>query len=137
MPFGQAGFNVGQDSGGFGNIFGTILSSLPDILSQVPGVIGAIRGQPQQRAIAAPAGQAFSFPGLGLGEPGTVLGEILGGGVPPLFKQTMTRTVPISEFSVISPTTGKCETWLHARPFGWKINKSNVRGRRRHHHHPR
>ncbi len=139
MPFGQMGFNVGQDQGG-GGIFSSILASLPDILSQVPGVIGAIRGPGRApSAVTQFAGSGpgtLSFPGLGLGEPGTVLGEILGGGVPPLFRQTMTRTVPISEFSVIGPT-GRCETWLHARPKGWKINKSNVSGRRRHHHHPR
>jgi len=43
---------------------------------------------------------------------------------------------PVNKVQVMGPD-GKCHTWLHATPKGWKINATNVSGRRRHHHHPR
>jgi hypothetical protein len=47
-----------------------------------------------------------------------------------LFRLTAQRITPLPELSLIGPD-GKCHTWLHARPKGWKINKAGVTGRTR------
>ena len=46
------------------------------------------------------------------------------------------RPRPVNKIQVMGPD-GKCHTWLHATPKGWKVNASNVSGRRRRHSHPR
>ncbi len=144
VPFGQAGF-MSTQSGGSG--FGGILSAIPDIIGALTGGAGFF---PQ----AAPT-QSFVGPLLGAGAKtiaknipgilgGVALGELVeglvgGGGAGSsggLFRPTASKVMPVPEITQIGPD-GKCHTWLHATPKGWKINKSNVSGRRRHHHHPR
>lgn len=144
MGFGQRGFGFSGGDGGGGGFLG----GLSGLLSAATPLISNLFGPqaPVQSAVALPA-LAFGglAPAIGRQLPGIVgglgIGELIGqlggggGGAPPgqLFRNTMTRVVPISEFSMIGPD-GKCHTWLHATPKGWKINKSNVSGRRRHRH---
>ncbi len=122
MPFGQMGLVASQDSGG-GSFFDRLLRGLPDI------ILG-----PSAGLFPAPP----SLPGPGLVQPqlqvpglGTLTGQPASNA---LFRPTASRIMPVTEFSLIGPD-GKCHTWLHARPKGWKINRSNVSGRRRHRHH--
>jgi len=72
------------------------------------------------------------FPGL---FPGSSAAAAANGG---LFKPPMAsmKPRPVNKIQVMGPD-GKCHTWLHATPKGWKVNATNVSGRRRHHHHPR
>ncbi len=60
-----------------------------------------------------------------------------GGGSPigALFRMTASgRVRPVNRATILGPD-GQCHTFLHATPKGWKVNVSNVSGRRRHHHH--
>lgn len=134
MPFGQAGFTLGQAGGGFlGGLSGVLEAATPLLTSIFArGGGGAQPGGFPAMPAGFPSAMGLTLPGT---TPGTALGELFGGGVPPLFRPTMTRIVPVPEFSLIGPD-GKCHTWLHARPKGWKINRTNVSGRRRRHHHP-
>lgn len=136
MPFGQAGFNVGQ-TGGFGGFLEGFGGFLEQATPLITSLIGGRRGGRAPQPIQAQAAGFFDFPST---DPGSALGELLGGvtggGVPTLFRPTASRIAPLNMFSVIGPD-GKCHTWLHATPKGWKVNKANVSGRRRHHHHPR
>ncbi len=151
MPFGQMGFMGGQDGGGF-------FDALPAILqAATPLALGLIRPEafapntllPSQQfgPAAVMAGAARAGAALGRNLPailgGAVAGEVVssvaggGGGDMTLFRQTATGVARArNHFTTIGPD-GKCHTWLHAVPKGWRVNASNVSGRRRHHHHPR
>jgi len=140
MPFGQAGFMAGQDGGGGGFLGG--LANLATALTPIG--LGLFGPQPQQQNVGLGFGGAV-LGGLARQIPGVLGGLVLGegleavqsqGSMGALFRPTATRIVPVPELSMIGPD-GKCHTWLHATPKGWKINRSNVSGRRRHHHHPR
>ncbi len=142
MPFGQMGFTATQEGGGGPGFF----QNLPAILAAVTGGRGFFPPDPTRASIVAPilrggAAVARQLPGILGGLAAGELFEGLGGGgevVPDtaFFRTTVARLTPTPEISMIGPD-GKCHTWLHATPRGWKINRSNVTGRRRHHHHPR
>lgn len=131
---------------GFGQAGLAFLGGLADIAQPfIPLAQQFLGGGRQLQQPASFFPQAPQQAGLGdflqnLVDPQSPLGQVLpgfpgGAGAPSgLFRQTMSRLAPVNEFAVIGPD-GKCHTWLHAVPRGWKINKSNVTGRRRHHHH--
>lgn len=142
MPFGQAGFTTGQDSGLFGLSpvgGGGFFDSLPGIIEAITGGRGVFPQTQTTQFAGAAAKVAKQLPGI-LG--GLAGGELLeglfgnGGNGGALFKPSASRIVAVPEITMMGPD-GKCHTWLHATPKGWKINKSNVTGRRRRHHHHR
>jgi len=151
MPFGQMGFQGINQSGGFDPIGGSDV----DWWDQV--VAGA--GQLGQNILAAINRPPVPMQEAGIG---TVLAGAAGGlateGIEALAAYmssqgngAMTSAAPgglfrpatssmkprpVNKIQVMGPD-GKCHTWLHATPKGWKVNATNVSGRRRHHHHPR
>ncbi len=137
MGFGQSGF-FGGLAGGITDILGGLQPFIP-VAQQLIGGGRAPTVFPGTGLATQPAGL---FPGdpslLDLLGFGGGAGAVTTPGAPgALFRPTASRIVPVGEFAMIGPD-GKCHTWLHATPKGWKINKSNVMGRRRrHHHHPR
>lgn len=140
MGFGQAGF-FGGLAGGITDILGGLQPFIPvaqQLISpgRAPTVLPGFPGPglaTQPAALFGGDTSLLDLLGFG-GGAGAVTAPGVAGG---LFRPTMSRIVPVNEFAMIGPD-GKCHTWLHATPKGWKINKSNVMGRRRrHHHHPR
>jgi len=136
MPFGQMGFqapgwpSVGNQSSGFWGTVGDIAigvggTILADWLeSMTPGYAETGPG---------PNGPATQPGGNGTVAPPSIAQQAGAG----FYRQTVARIVPKPEISMIGPE-GRIDTWLYARPKGWKINRCNVSGRRhRHHHHPR
>jgi len=143
VSFGQAGLVAGQEGQGAGfvdRLFDLGRQALDAFTRPVPGLPAGVT-----TAGLIPTSVIRQIPGIVGGLVGGELIESLvggnGGGMPTLFKQSMTpsggvRNNPINELTVVGPD-GKCHTWLHAVPKGWRVNKANVSGRRRHHHHPR
>jgi hypothetical protein len=160
MPYGQMGFQGINQQGGFDPISvdtggGWGWPSLPDpwdLVQQGIGLLGGYLGQPapaprpgrppgqMQTMPYGPAGPSLpSAPPSGVdvltdivryvgGEGGTAGG----GGLfrPPTASM---KPRPVNKIQVQGPD-GKCYTWFRATPTGWKINASNVRGRRKHRH---
>ncbi len=139
MGFGQSGF-FGGLSGGISDILGSLQPFIPVAQQLIGGgrAPTVLPGFPGAGLATQPAGifgdtSIIDLLGFGAGAGAVTTPGVAGG----LFRPTMSRIAPVNEFAVIGPD-GKCHTWLHATPKGWKINKSNVMGRRRrHHHHPR
>lgn len=131
MPFGQMQLSADYpDPNGFGYPGTDLWGGIGDVAATIGGSLLADWLESMMGRMAEPAPRA-QVPATRA--PPTVTTAAASG----LFRTVTTRDVPIPEFSVIGPD-GKCHTWLHARPKGWKINKCNVSGRRRrHHHHPR
>ena len=145
--FGQSGSSVGSgwdvfdqvlDTAGQifgpGGIFGQAPAQAP---WPAPGVM-----QPFLPAVVPPLVQG-TIGGLAGGALAEILPALLGGNgngamEGQLFKAPTAsmKPRPVNKVQVMGPD-GKCHTWLHATPKGWKVNATNVSGRRRHHHHPR
>jgi hypothetical protein len=137
MPFGQMGGGLNFNLPGTQTVGGGSGSGFFDALFQnAPAILQQLGLGPQGPSIlpfpGPQQGPTIDFPGTAMD---ISIGQAAQAGAG-MFRSTMQRIVPVPEISVIGPD-GKCHTWLHARPKGWKINRANVSGRRsrRHHHH--
>ncbi len=147
MPFGQSGnWGMGyqatpRDGGGgwSGDEAGGFWGGVGDVAIGIGGPMLAdwleslLRGFGENGQTTQPQPETQPSNGANGAPPPPSIAQMAGSR---FFHQTTARIVPTNEISMVGPY-GKIQTWLHARPKGWKINKSNVSGRRRHHHHPR
>ena len=156
MPFGQMGLMANTGSGGSvgggWDIFGDIIDTAGQIFG--PGgafggpVAGPQMGPPiiQQQAPFLPAVippvVSGTIGGLAGGALAELLPGLLGGngngmvGAPPgIFTTPTTGTMkPRAKNKVQFFANGECITYFKATPDRWKINASNIRGRRKHRH---
>lgn len=143
MGFGQS---VGEIFRGLGEGIGAAAPALPGLAQlfgrgQAPIVMTSFPAPQQQRQL--PPGFGDFVPvagGNGVVGPPAQLQLGPGGGGDPigaLFKMTPSGRVRAVNKATIMGPDGQCHFFLHATPRGWKVNVSNVSGRRRHHHHPR
>jgi len=152
MGFGQSLGEVFQSlTQGIGSLAPAIQAAAP-FFAPTPNLPAG--GGPLQTPSFAPSGGGFSTAGLpaliggaltggaafGLGEGAamSLFDSGAGGGSNgSLFKMTPSGKVrAVSKATVMGPD-GKCHFFLHATPKGWKVNASNVSGRRPAHHHHR
>ena len=143
MPFGQIGFT---DTGGGGSVGGgwDIFSDVITAAGSIFGAGGALGQQlPTQTQFLPPMIPPVVGSTLG-GMAGGALAELLpsllggnGNGATggQLFKPPTAsmKPRPVNKIQVMGPD-GKCHTWFHATPTGYRVNASNVRGRRKHRH---
>jgi len=148
MPFGQMGLiDTGSAGGSAGG--GWSWPTLPDPWDLVQTGLGVLGGWLAPGAAPPSLPQAPTAPQAppitqngGLGVLQEHFPGLFGGGAAAanggLFKPPMAsmKPRPVNKIQVMGPD-GKCHTWLHATPKGWKVNASNVSGRRRRHSHPR
>jgi len=155
MPYGQMGYMASTGGGGGGGGGGWGLPDWGDLWDAGVAGLGTLAqnvltelGKPAVPAQTAGIGTVVAGAAGGLTAEAieALIAKLSGGGngngaMAPggLFRPSTTsmKARPVSKIQVMNPSTGRCETWLHAVPKGWKINQSNVSGRRRHHHHPR
>jgi len=154
MPFGQMGFMGVNQSGGFDPIGGGSDADWWDQVVSGVGTIGsniwsAINRPPvptQQAGVGAVLGGAaggLAVEGIealanALSQAGPSAGAMATTAPGALFR-TPTASMkprPVNKVQVMGPD-GKCHTWLHATPKGYKVDAYNVSGRRRRHSHPR
>jgi len=143
MPFGQMGY-MSSSGGGGGGFDWPSSSDVWDVAQTGIGILGSIFA-PGAAPVQIPAGPTMPQappPPSGVDVAAQLVqylgGEGITGSGSQLFRPPTAsmKPRPVNKVQVMGPD-GKCHTWLHATPKGWKVNASNVSGRRRHHHHPR
>lgn len=140
MGYGQSGLVSMQGQtlpwlpAGGGGGGGGWMGGLTDLVTAFGPVAQGIWGQPPATMPAmAPTGIGERLEQLMLEGP-------RGGGssIPQLFKQTASGKMRARRRVQLLGPDGNVHTWLHAVPKGWKVNETNVSGRRKaHHHHAR
>jgi len=166
MPYGQmgnAGFNWGGGTAGFQGInaqggfdlpgsgsdmdwWDTLQSGIGTLGSNILAAINRPAAPTQQAGVGAVLGGAaggLAVEGIealvnALSQAGPSSGAMAAAAPGGLFRPPTAsmKPRPVNMVQVMGPD-GKCHTWLHATPKGWKVNASNVSGRRRRHSHPR
>ena len=155
MPYGQQGWTTDTGGGGNGGSFWDFLPDWGDVVDIGRDIFGP--QPPMQGPRNRPRPRQGPMQPLPYGPPGPVLtspppsgvdaltgviewmagegGSANGGG---LFKPPTAsmKVRPVNEITRMSPD-GRCYTWGLLTPTHWSVNKRNVRGRRKHHHHPR